>query len=86
VSPSGLGPRQRISLDCPACTGKWKLRCTVETWRDPEGQEVQVVAGDCDRCGSLQLMVPSQDGLDAIASRTREGRLRRELYSQPAEA
>lgn len=59
-----------IRLACPAdCGGEWTVRGHGETWRDPDGREVAVVAGECDRCGSRVALDPSEQAVEIIGYR-----------------
>jgi hypothetical protein len=76
----------RFRLACPVCglEGGWLVRATGETWTASDGQPVDVVAGECDWCGSLVLLAPTEDAVRHIGAREREriarkGRARRAL-------
>jgi hypothetical protein len=44
----------------------------LETWTDPDGEHVAMVAGECGRCGSRVLLAPTENAVEHIRAREQE--------------
>jgi hypothetical protein len=77
-----------IHLACPAgCGWTVPVASTAETWYGRDGTPREFVTGRCRECGSIGLLEPSAQAVEAIAARmaVRHGALRTLAGISPAE-